>query len=253
MTKPTNLKQIAKFVLAGSAVIFVASMFLRNRLPDKSRLLPELLQDPVQTDADLPGPFDVTRKNVTYTVTPMFNYELWGMIVSYHHASSFMDISHEQWKDFVNVKDLCVIWGKNASTGVYGKMRFKNRDFTCFYTYPDEATGKVFSENCLSNNHILPADPIVSGTVMRARKGDQIHLKGYLCSYGIKDSPYKRMTSTTRTDRGNGACETVFVSEFDILRAANGDWHMLNKVSLVLMVVCLGYLVFGGGAPRREV
>jgi hypothetical protein len=237
------LRQPAKYVLAAAAAAFVFSFLMKDRLPARDAILPELLQTPVQTNADLPEPFDVTRKGVTYTVEPLLNYELWGMIVSYHHANSLADISHEAWKDFINVKDVCVLWGKNLETAVYARMKFRNRDFTCFYTYPDEETGRVFTENCLSNNHLLPADPIVAAAVMSARKGDQVHFKGWLVSYGIKDSPYRRMSSTTRFDRGNGACETVFVDEFQVLRAANPQWRTLFKLSNVLMIACVVVLL----------
>jgi hypothetical protein len=240
-----GLRRAAKFIIVAAALAFVVSYFMKDRWPSRDAIFEALLQEPIQTATDLPGPFDVTRKGVTYTVTPVFNYELWGMIVSYHHANSFVDISHEAWNDYINVKDICVLWGKNLESAVYSRMKFRSRDFTCFYTYPDEETGRIFSENCLSNNHLLPADSIVAGTIMRAKKGDQVHLKGWLVSYGIKDSPYKRMTSTTRRDRGNGACETVFVNEFEILRAANQVWRTLYKLSLGLIVICAVFLLFG--------
>jgi hypothetical protein len=241
----SSLRRPARFVLIASAVIFVASFFLKDRLPGREEILPELLQEPVQAKEDLPEPFEVTREGVTYTVEPLFSYELYGMVVSYHHANSLVDVSHEAWKDYINVKDVCVLWGKNLETAVYERMKFRNRDFTCFYTYPDEETGRIFSENCLSNNHLLPADPLVASAVMRARKGDQVRFKGWLVSYGIKDSPYRRMTSTTRRDRGNGACETVFVNEFEVLKPANPAWRALCKLSVVLMVLCAAVLVFG--------
>jgi hypothetical protein len=241
----SGIRKPGKFVLAAAAVTFVASFFMKDRLPGRSAILEPLLQEPFQTGTDLPGPFDVTRKGVTYTVTPFFNYELWGMVVSYHHADSFVDISHEAWNDHINVKDVCVLWGKNLESAVYTRMKFRNRDFTCFYTYPDQETGQIFSENCLSNNHLLPADSIVAAAIMRAKKGDQVRFKGWLVSYGIKDSPYKRMTSTTRRDRGNGACETVFVNEFEILREANPGWRALYKISLGLIVLSAAFLLFG--------
>ncbi|HYA48323.1 MAG TPA: hypothetical protein VEG35_01375 [Burkholderiales bacterium] len=245
MNQQSNaLRRPAKYVLAAAAAAFVVSFFMKDRLPARDTILPDLLQQPVQTKDDLPAPFDVTRKGVTYTVEPLFNYELWGLIVSYHHASSISDISHEAWKDFINVKDVCVLWGKNLETAVYERMKFRNRDFTCFYTYPDEETGRVFSENCLSNNHLLPADPIVAAAVLGARKGDQVHLKGWLVSYGIKDTPYRRVSSTTRFDRGNGACETVFVNEFQVLRPANTQWRALHTFSLALTVLCVVILLF---------
>jgi hypothetical protein len=242
--KAPGLRRLAKVTLPVAVLVFAVSFFLRNRLPDKSLVLEPLLQDPIQTAAGVPEPFEVTRKQVTYTVTPLFNYELWGMVVSYHDAASFVDISHKLWNDFINVKDICVIWGKNVGTGVYRRMTFRNRDFTCFYRYPDRETGRLFTENCLSNNHMLPADPIVEAAVLNARKGDQVHFKGWLVSYGQKGAPYSRGSSTVRTDRGNGACEVVYVTEFEILREANAGWRALYKLSLVLIGLSLAVLLF---------
>lgn len=182
----SSLRRPAKYVLAAAAAAFVVSFLMKDRLPARDAILPELLQTPVQTSAGLPEPFDVTRKGVTYTVEPLFNYELWGMIVSYHHANSIADISHEAWKDFINVKDVCVLWGKNLETAVYARMKFRNRDFTCFYTYPDEETGRVFTENCLSNNHLLPADPIVAAAVMGAHGATRSTSRAGWCPTGSR-------------------------------------------------------------------
>jgi len=239
-----GLRRLAKTVLPVAALAFVASLFLRDRLPESRAVLEGLLQDPVQTDTDLPEPFEVTRKGVTYAVRPLFGYELWGLVVSYHHSASFVDISHKQWNDYLNTKDVCVVWGRNVETGVYRRMTFRNRDFTCYYRYPDRETGELFTESCLSNNHLLPGDPAVAEAVLRARKGDQVHFKGWLVSYGVKGAPYARGSSTVRTDRGNGACEVVYVTEFEILRRANAAWRAVSKLSLLLGVFSLAALFF---------
>ncbi len=238
------LRRLARIALPVAALAFAASFFMRNRLPEKGLILEPLLQDPVQSKEGVPEPFEVTRENVTYTVTPLFSYELWGMIVSYHDASSFIDVSHKQWNDFLNTKDVCVIWGRNVETGVYERMRFRNRDFTCYYRYPDRETGQLFSERCLSNNHLLPDGPLVADAVRKARKGDQVRFKGWLASYGVKGAPYQRRSSVTRTDRGNGACEVVYVAEFEILREANAAWRVLYRLSLVVAALSMAALIF---------
>jgi hypothetical protein len=244
MGKAPYLRRLAKVILPIAAIAVVVSFFMRNRLPDKGLIHGSLLQSPIQTEDGVPEPFEVTRKDITYTVTPLFNYELWGMIVSYHDSASFIDLSHKLWNDYINVKDVCVIWGKNVETGVYKRMTFRNRDFTCFYRYPDQETGELFTENALSNNHLLPADPFVTASVERARKGDQVRFKGWLVSYGQKGAPYSRGSSTVRNDRGNGACEVVYVTEFEILREANAAWRTLYKLSLVLIVISVATLFF---------
>jgi hypothetical protein len=242
--KAPELRRLAKIVFPVAALALVVSFFMRNRLPDKSLILEQLLQSPVQTNAGVSEPFEVVRKKVTYTVTPLFSYELWGMIVSYHDAASFIDTSHKQWNDFLNTKDVCVIWGMNVETGVYERMSFRNRDFTCFYRYPDQETAELFDEDGLSNNHLLPADPLIADAVRKARKGDQVHFKGWLVSYGVKGTPYSRGSSTVRNDRGNGACEVVYITEFQVLREANAAWRALFKLSAVLLVLCPVVLLF---------
>ena len=239
-----GLRRLAGIVLPVAALAFVFSFFMRNRLPDRSLILEPLLQSPVQSDAGVPEPFEVRRKDVDYTVTPLFSYELWGLIVSYHDASSFIDVSHKQWNDFLNTKDVCVIWGRNVETGVYERMRFRNRDFTCFYRYPDEAAAELFSESCLSNNHLLPDGPLVAEAVRKARKGDQVRFKGWLAAYGVKGAAYQRRSSTVRNDRGNGACEVVYVTEFEVLREANAAWRVLHRLSLGVAALALAALIF---------
>ena len=239
-----GLRRLARILFPAAAIAFAVSFFMRNRLPDKNLILEPLFQNPVQSKDGVPEPFEVTRKGFTYTVTPLFSYELWGLVVSYHDAASFIDISHKQWNDYLNTKDVCVIWGKNVETGVYERMRFRNRDFTCYYRYPDRETAELFTENCLSNNHMLPADPLVAAAVRKARKGDQIHFKGWLTSYGQKGAPYARRSSTVRNDRGNGACEVVYATEFEILREANAAWRVLYKLSLVLILISSVVLLF---------
>jgi hypothetical protein len=78
------------------------------------------------------------------------------MVVSYHDADSFLDIwHHKRWLDFLNERDLCVIWGRNVESGVYKAMKFSNDSWTCWASWPDSATGQKFQMNAFSNNHIL--------------------------------------------------------------------------------------------------
>lgn len=241
---PSRKGEIVKPLLLVSIGLVVLSIFLKDRLPPAGEILDSLRNEPVQETAELPQPFEVIRKGAVYTVTPLFHYDLYGMVVSYHNSDSFVDLSHKRWKDYLNVKDLCVIWGKNVESGVYRKMKFSSRDFTCYYTYPDEETIRLFCESCLSNNHLLSADPALIRSIMRTRRGDQIHLRGYLAMYDQKQTGFHRGTSINREDRGNGACETVYVTDFAILKRANPLWHAVFNISLFLGVAGIILLFF---------
>ena len=61
------------------------------------------------------------------------------------------------------------------------------------------------------------------------RVGDQVRFRGFLAEYAHrnKGQPFHRGTSTTRMDTGNGACETVYVTDLDILNRGGGLWHAM--------------------------
>jgi len=230
-----------KILLIVSIIMLGASYFLKDRLPGKEGISSQLYLEPVQKKENIPPPFEVTQKGITYTVTPLFNYELSGLVVSYHHSEGFLDRYHQKWKDYLNIKDICVIWGKNVTSGVYKEMTFSSRDFTCHYRYPNAEVGSLFTEDCLSNNHILSDKGDLKEKIMSVRRGDQINFKGYLVAYSHKKGSYRRGTSTTRTDRGNGACETVYIIDFKILKKANSTLRFIFSLSKYLI---LGLIIF---------
>ena len=107
-------------------------------------------------------PFEVDAGDQRYLVEPLFDYVLDGVVVSYHDADSLADIWHHgSWRDFLNVRDLCVIWGGNVKSAVYQDMDFRNDSWTCWAYWPDAQTGARFRMDELSNNHLLTDDPRV--------------------------------------------------------------------------------------------
>ena len=94
-----------------------------------------------------------------------------------------------------------------------------------------------FDMNQLSNNHLLSDDDDIRSRVRKIRIGDQIRVRGYLTSY---ESPGGlRGTSTTRTDTGDGACETIYVERFEILKAATSYWRLSMWASLAALLAGL--------------
>ena len=232
-----SLSKLLKVFLLISLISFGVTHLLKNKLPAKKQIRHQLLGEPVQNKTYLPSPFQVVKKGISYTVTPQFNYDIYGLVVSYHNSNSFIDIHHEMWKDYLNIKDLCVIWGSNILTEGYLNMKFSSADFRCFCSWPDQQTGRKFSIFALSNNHLIAQDKKIIKKIMSARIGDQIHIKGYLSRYSHSNSDFSRGTSITRKDTGDGACETIFVTHFDILQKNNPILHLINKLSIFLIIL----------------
>ncbi|WDP90919.1 MAG: hypothetical protein HUN04_14935 [Desulfobacter sp.] len=235
------LKSIVNIILLAGVVFFILGFFLKDRLPEVSQILPATLQDPVQIETDSP-PFEKQVDGITYTITPLYRYELNGMVVSYNHSAAFYDFYHKWWNDFINIKDICVLWGENLKSDVYQHLEFSSGSFTCYYRWPNREIGKRFNCDCLSNNHLLSDTPAVNQAIMGAGIGDQIHLKGYLVRYSHANGTFKRSSSTTRTDKGNGACETIYVEAFKNLKPANPFWKKAYHFSGYAILICLALL-----------
>ena len=90
----------------------------------------------------------------------------------------------------------------------------------------------------LSNNHLISADDFIRRQVRKIGIGDQVRVRGYLAGYS-SPGVGKRGTSTTRTDTGNGACETIYVEHFDIVSKATSFWRISMWASLALFIVGL--------------
>ncbi|MCX6558667.1 MAG: hypothetical protein NTW95_14750, partial [Candidatus Aminicenantes bacterium] len=167
--------QVFRLAMLLSLLLWLLSLLFIKRLPGPEDIFTQLFRDPLQTQENLPPAFQVIKNKLTYVVTPLFHYELYGLVVSQHRSDSLLDISHRQWQDYLNIKDLCVVWGKNISSGVYRRMKFWNRDFTCMCDFPDNETAMLFSGRYLSNNHILCADKKLGRRILDARPGDQVY------------------------------------------------------------------------------
>jgi len=237
MTPPQ--REFVKIVLLAGLLVLFLGIISRSRWPKENEFLPELFQEPVQAPGDVPEPFDAAQKGYSYTIYPQFDYELWGMVVSSHYAGSFLDYAHEMWKDYLNIKDLCVIWGKNLETGAFREIKFWSRDFTCYYSWSSPETARQFSQSHISNNHLITEDTRLRKLIKSVKRGDQVHLRGWLAKYGHKGSEVVRGTSTTRKDTGGQACETVYVTGFEVLKRANPGWRAVLPASLAVSGSCI--------------
>jgi hypothetical protein len=239
---PAGLREAVKLVLLAGLVGLFLGVLFKDRWPGSADFLPDVFREPVQEAADIPAPFDASQNGYDYTVRPVAAYEIWGMVVSSHYAGSFLDITHETVKDYLNIKDLCLIWGENLETAAFRKLKFWNRDFTCYYSWTDPSSGQAFSPSQISNNHLITADRSLRKAIRSVRRGDQVHVRGWLAAYGHKGSGSMRGTSTTRNDTGGGACETVYVTQFEIIRRANAGWRAAMPLTVAVVGSCLALL-----------
>lgn len=244
--------KIAVIGFALGIVIFIPSYFLQNKLPSPQQINDSLYKEPIQEKIEI-EPILKESKSINYQISPQYSYELWGLIVSENDN----EVWYSRFKktDPLNTKDFCVIWGDNLKSGNYKIFKFKSEEFACIISSDKNLK---FNGEQLSNNHLLPANDEIYEQVRQAHIGDQIHLKGYLTSYKAKDTngqEFTRSTSNTRTDTGDGACETVYATDFNKIKSGNTIFRILCIVSeyltILSLIVIIIFIVYNFFKPEK--
>ena len=202
-----------------SFAAWVALLFYQPALPAPAEVVPAILTDePRQAAGSIPE-LNLDIGGFEYTLEPSYHYDLQGVVVSLYDSDTWYDISHQN--DPGNIRDICVVWGRNVSSGIYRDVKYKSGEFTCTFAWPT-VLDPPFNIYQGANNHVLPANEAVARKIKSVVRGDQIRMQGYLADYTVFDprsgNRYGRKTSTTRNDRGNGACEIVYVTDLEILK-----------------------------------
>jgi len=250
-------KRILQIIFILSAIALIASYFMKDKLPEKSEIDERLFQEPIQEHTDK-EPFEKKVGDITYNIKPITSYELYGLVVTYHNANKWWDYYHKVWNDFINLKDVCVIWGSNIDTEVYKQMKFKSGSWTCYMESKSGAGQEVqskFSFSHLSNNHLLADNEEIAREIMSTEIGDQIHLKGYLVEYSSNDGQFQRKTSTFREDTGNNACEVVYLTDFEIIKKKEDIYREIYKYSkypLIGSIIIFVIYLFWSPLSRKK-
>lgn len=234
-------------LLLGLAAVALAFAF-DERLPTRRVLLPALHAEPAQSAVVQPA-FMVQAGGVEYRIAPQADYDIAGLVVSRHDTSTWWNWIHAASNDHLNVADLCMVWGANAAEGAYEKMSFSSGQFVCYVKGDDPSAFRADYLRALSNNHLLTDSLAVARRLRDVRIGDQVRLRGQLVSYSHDAGfAFMRGTSLTREDTGNGACETLFVRDVEVLRRAPAWPRWLYGLGALLL---LAGLLRWYAAPHR--
>ena len=153
LNDPTKNLFLCLKLVGISLLVWVFAYWRSVQVPNRFSNLKDLQNEPSQTDTDK-EPFNVEVKGHRYQIQPVFEYELWGLIVEDHNSFSWIDTSHEQWGDFLNTKDICVIWGKNVTNPYLRQFKFSHGDWTCYVKTSSSEAWSTFKLDQLSNNHL---------------------------------------------------------------------------------------------------
>ena len=228
--------RLIKLTMLLSLIGLVISFFQRDHLSTNISFDERLKEEPHQYRT-LEEPFSVLINARDYFIEPLYDYTLYGMVVSLKQHNSDTGL-HKTWNDHLNVADLCVVWSDTAFSPHLNKVEFWNGQFTCFFQTNDRQAWESFNGTQLSNNHLITDNEYLRDKIKKINIGDQIKIKGWLANYQGSNGN-KRGTSIVRTDTGNGACETIYVNDVQILTSYISHWRIAMYVNFCIFVLSL--------------
>jgi hypothetical protein len=112
--------------------------------------------------------------------------------------------------------DLALGWGRMSDSAVLARIDISQSARFYYWRTETWPIPRNEIERSSANMHIIPADAGVRGALKRVRKGQLVHIEGFLVD-ASRPGGWRWKTSLTRDDTGAGACELVYVESLDVI------------------------------------
>lgn len=154
-------------------ILLCISFWQKDQFKNINTIRPEILQAPLQENTTQ-EPIIFDREGYHYTLTPLYEYTLQGLIVSAKEYKTWYNLSRVAG---TVTKDICLLWGETVKQRGYQEKTLSiYQDFRfCLYQY--RTNDIVFHGDELSNSHLIPRDDLIEKKINTLRNGDQIRIR----------------------------------------------------------------------------
>ena len=113
-------------------------------------------------------------------------------------------------------EDLALGWGRMSDSAVLAQIDISQSGRFYYWRTQTWPIPRNEIERSSANMHMIPADAGVRGALKRVRKGQLVHIEGFLVDASGPNG-WRWKTSMTRHDTGAGACELVYVESVQVV------------------------------------
>lgn len=227
-----------RLIFLVAIIVFAVSYYDKNRLVAIDTVPASVLSEPTQVAVKNNYDFNFAKDNFEYVAKPKYDYKISGIVVKKR------DYGLLNYKvDSAVPYDFCMVWGENAKDAKYAlpEVQFLQSQRFCYFSYDK---GVSFDVEKISNSHLIPADAMVLEKIKSVNPGDAVEITGRLVDLtatekGKTGNIMTWRSSVNRTDKGDGACELIYVDDVKILKSAHGDEINYNRYSLWLIFAIL--------------
>ena len=143
-----------------------------------------------------------------YTITPLAEFSLEARVL----GSERYRVGREAELSPV---DLALGWGPMSDTAVLEHVDISQSGRFYYWRVQQFPIPRRDIETHSANMHMIPADAAVADVLLDARPGQVIAIDGYLVRADAGDG-WHWVSSLTRNDTGNGACELIWVERAEL-------------------------------------
>ena len=112
--------------------------------------------------------------------------------------------------------DLALGWGPMAEPANYQRVAISQRNRWYYWRVDEFFIPRRDIERHSANMHMIPANPVVAKTRARVKREQRISLHGQLVRVEGDDG-FRWVSSLSRDDTGDGACEVIWLEHLEIL------------------------------------
>lgn len=145
-----------------------------------------------------------------YKITPLADFKLQGKVLAkenYHLGPA---------SDFSPV-DLALGWGLMSDQAIIDKIQFSQSGRWYRWSVDQFPIPRRTIETHSANMHMVPSADWIESKLSQVKRGQIIALEGYLVRVDAEDGNRHWQSSLTRNDVGPGACELIYITQFEII------------------------------------
>jgi len=207
-------RDIALLIGSGLIIVFSVFGFIKvSTMPDYgfTTILPGYLHEPVQDTLATEKIIEFTQGKYDFKLKPLAKYSVSAYLVSKrHYRGGFMN--------WLSPWDYALAWGTIPEQLEH--IEFDQIVRFCLYKFKSGApVDEEYLSRHMANTHLIPSNNNIRKALRFARKGDVVKLDGYLVNVEARQDGVMKSTwhsSTSREDKGNGACEILYVENLQI-------------------------------------
>ncbi len=140
-----------------------------------------------------------------YRLTPLADFSVEARVLSRENYRLGREAD-------LSTTDFALGWGRMSDEAVLNNIEISQSNRFFFWRVQEFPIPQNEIETSATNVHLIPADRTIEQQLDAVRRGQVVHLRGYLVRADASDG-WHWESSLSRNDRGAGACELLYVRE----------------------------------------